>query len=50
MSIDADNPEQESINTELLRLILVELRVQTAIQNEVHDLEITAEDLENECD
>ena len=50
MSIEAENPEQKSIDTELLESILTELRVIAAILNEVHDLEITPEDIENVSD
>ena len=50
MSFIPKDPEQESIDTEILQNILCELRVMSAILNEVHDLEITTEDVENECD
>ena len=50
MSIEAENPEQKSIDTALLESILTELRVIAAILKEVHDLEITPEDIENDSD
>ena len=48
MSFKPDDPEQKSIDTALLESILTELRVIAAILNEVHDLELTPEDIEND--
>ena len=50
MSFNPDDPEQKSIDAEILQSILCELRIISAILNEVHDLEITTEDTENERD
>ena len=43
MSFEPDNEVQDSTNNELLQNILIELKKQTSILLEVHDLEITDE-------
>ena len=50
MSFNPDDPEQKSIDTALLESILTELRVIEDLLTEVHDLEITPEDIENVSD
>ena len=47
MSFEPDNEVQDSTNNELLQNILIELKKQTSILLEVHDLEITDEDVDD---
>ena len=47
MSFEPDNEVQDSTNNELLQSILIELKKQTSILLEVHDLEITDEDVDD---
>lgn len=50
MSFQADDVTQDSLDSEIMYAVLCQLRVISEILNEVHDLEITTEDVENECD
>tara|TARA_R110000764_G_scaffold237971_1_gene334607 strand:- start:88 stop:240 length:153 start_codon:yes stop_codon:yes gene_type:complete len=48
MSFEPDNIEQESLDSELLKNILSELKKITAVLSEVHDIEITSEDVNHD--
>ena len=47
MSFEPDNEVQDSTNNELLQSILIELKKLVSMFSEVHDLEITDEDIED---
>ena len=48
MSFKPDDITQESLDNELLQSILIELKKIGRILAEVHDLEITNEDIDND--
>lgn len=48
-SFEPDNPERESINTELFEKILCELRKQNMLLQDVHENPISDEDVDDEC-
>ena len=50
MSFEPDNIEQESLDSELLKNILSELKKIVLILSDIHDVQIDDEDVDNECD
>jgi len=48
MSIEADNVENELTTEELLKLILIELKISNEYNARMHEEKITHEDIDNE--